>query len=115
MSDELNDHLIKKFNTDIGINATVNRETASSGLATKANQDLREIGEAVTPIKGLKYMGSAAVHVYFSEIISQMFFISQTQTLQDCPELLASKAFDDLRGSMMEHYGKQRQVKRSGF
>lgn len=114
MSD-INDFMTKKFNTDVGVQATVQRETAQNEQATKANKQLRELGAKLNPIPGLKYAGSAAVHAYYSEILGQIFFISQTDTLQDCPELIAAKSFEDLRGSMMEFYSRKRQVKRSGF
>lgn len=111
-----NEHMLKKFDTDIGIDATIQRETVQNETAKQGNEKLRDIGELCNPIPDtLKYLGSAAVHVYQSEMLGQIFFSSQAQTLQDCPEFLASKALDDLRGTAMEFYGRSRQKKRSGF
>lgn len=108
--------LTKKFNTDIGQKATVQRQDFANELSTKANAALRGIGESVNPVAGsLTYMGSAAVHIYQSEMLGQIFFMSQAQTLGQTDEALASKALNDLRGAMQEHYGRKRQILRSGF
>mgnify|MGYP001456754919 CR=1 FL=1 len=112
----VNDFMIKKFNTDIGQKATVERHETASELATRANRTLRHLGETLNPIgEHLKYMGSASIHVYQSEMLGQLFFLSQTDTMQDCPEPLASRAFDSLRSDLMAFYGRNRQTKRSGF
>lgn len=105
----------KKVATDFGINAKVERTKDQSELAQRANLYLRQIGEDIVPVKGLLYKGSAAIHIYQSEILGQVFFVSQTATLQDCPEVTASKAFDALRSDMQASYGRRRQTKRSGF
>lgn len=105
------------FNTQVGQSATVQRDGVESELGGRANLALRNIGEDLNPLRkqGVNYMGSAALHIYQSEVLGQIFFITQTDTLQDVPEVTASKALENFKGDMMETYGKKRQLRRSGF
>ena len=106
------------FRTQIGQKATVSREQVSNEQVTKANAQLDELGTSLNPVPtSLKYMGSAAVHIYWNETFEQVFFISQVAPLEHnkCPEILAAKSFDDLVGTMKELYGKKRSLLRSGF
>ena len=106
------------FRTQIGQAATVKREDVRSEQAGQANKVLCKLGLSLNPVpKSLKYMGSAAVHIFWNDTLQQVFFISQTQPLDlyDCPEILASKAFDDLLGTMKQQYGHARPKLRSGF
>lgn len=107
------------FKTQIGQRATIERSKVHGDDVKKANQRLTDLGTWLNPLPPgqLKYMGSAAVHIYFNETLEQVFFISQAgkMTLGNCPEILASKAFDDLVGNMKEYYGHKRSVLRSGF
>jgi len=113
---QLNDFMVKKFNTDIGQKATVQRHSLQNELSAVSNAKLKDIGGDLNPLaESLTYMGSAAVHIYQSEILGQIFILSQTQTLDRADENLASKAISDLRESMKEHYGRNRQTLRSGF
>lgn len=108
----------KLFRTQIGQAATVQRETVSEDKASGPNRVLCDLGLSLNPIsKSLTYMGSAAVHIYWNATLEQVFFASQTQPLElyRCPELLASKAFDDLLGTMKEMFGHKRTKLRSGF
>lgn len=113
----LDDHMIKKFNTDMGINATVKRETKGNSDFKNANLKLRSIGSKMgtREFKGYTYIGSAAVHIYQSEILGELGFASQVDTLQDTVEILADKALTALKSDMMNFYGRDRQKKRSGF
>lgn len=103
------------FNTDISQKATIHREDVQSEVNTQANALIRELGEEIKPVKGIDYLGSAVVHIYKSPKLDQLFFQSQVVTLGNTPEVIASKAITDLRGSCMEYYGRKRPVKRSGF
>lgn len=108
----------KLFNTQVGQAATVHRETMQADKAEAPNRKLCDLGLALNPVPAsLTYMGSAAVHIYQSEMLKQVFFVSQTQPLElyRCPELLASKAFDDLLGTMKQMFGHKRSRLRSGF
>jgi len=113
-------HKETAFETKLGIEAAIKRETLSSEGIARANEILARVGaELLHPVPNAAdsviYQGSAAVHIYQSEKLGQMFFLAQTDTLGSTPELLAGKAMTDLRGAMMEYYGRKRQTKRSGF
>lgn len=108
----------KAFNTELGTKATVHTEQESGEHIRRANEALCVIGEVVLkPVnsEALKYVGSAAFHVYQSETLGHLFVVSQTTTLGSCPEILASKALTNFRGSLMEFFGRKRQKQRSGF
>lgn len=106
------------FRTQFGQAATVSRETLAADKAAAPNRKLADLGIELNPIpKSLQYMGSAAVHIYWNDTLQQVFFASQVNPLDlyRCPEPLASKAFDDLLGTMKELYGHKRRRLRSGF
>ena len=103
----------------MGISATVERRTVGKEQAAAPNRALADLGLAChpSPQTDTKYMGSAAVHVYWHEGLEQVFFVSQTQPLElyRCPQNLAIKASEDLIQSMKVMYGLKRSVRRSGF
>ena len=106
------------FKTQIGQKATVKRDKVRGEDYEHANRNLAKLGDSLNPVKkSLKYMGSAAVHIYWNATLEQVFFVSQTQSLDlyACPEILATKAFDDLLGTLKEQYGHRRSRLRSGF
>ena len=106
------------FRTQIGQKATVERQNVSGEGATQANQALMLLGNNCNPLpQNMRYMGSAAVHIFWNETLEIVQFVSQTSPLenQGCPEILASKAFDDLLGTMKQQYGHSRSRLRSGF
>lgn len=110
----------KTFRTEIGQKATVQRLKVDAESASIPNRRLADLGLECHPLpdkESVKYLGSAAVHVYASELVGQLFFVSQTQplALYRCPQELAAKAFDDLLGTMKEMYGHRRPKLRSGF
>ncbi len=112
-------HNEQTFLTDVGVRATVERRTVGREAATLPNKALADLGLAChpSPDTDTKYMGSAAVHVYWHEGLRQVFFVSQTQPLElyQCPQPLAAKAFDDLVQTMKVMYGHKRGRLRSGF
>lgn len=106
------------FRDEIGQKATVTREQLSAEAAEFPNARLLELGISLNPNpEVLEYKGSAAVHIYQSPILEQIFFASQTSPLvvRRCPEILAAKAFDDLLREMKETYGHKVGKLRSGF
>lgn len=108
----------KIFRTQIGQAATVQRETMGEERAAIPNRKLCDLGLELNPLpNNLDYRGSAAVHVYWNATLQQVFYVSQTQPLElyKCPEILATKAFDDLLGTLKTMYGKVRGRLRSGF
>lgn len=112
-----NDFQKKTFRSQLGISATVQRETVSGDASGRANAKLLEIGRECNPKpENLEHLGSAAFHVYYNETLEQVFFVSQTgSTLGKCPESLAQAGTKDFIGTIMENYGKRRPKLRSGF
>mgnify|MGYP001579393858 CR=1 FL=1 len=118
MSSEYIPHKHKIFRDEIGQKATIQRTTLGEDQAAIPNRKLADLGLELNPVaQSLAYMGSAAMHVYWNETLKQVFFISQTQPLMlyKCPEILASKAFDDLLNTLKEQYNHRRPRLRSGF
>ena len=117
MSNDDISHDALKFRTSVGIKATIDRRKLSSENGKQINQDLAMIGLKACPSEHVKYVGSAAVHIYVNEILNQMFIVDQVDGLQlyQCPQEVASKAFDHLLQSMKEMYGHRRARLRSGF
>jgi len=107
------------FRDSIGQKATVQRETLGASAAETPNRKLSELGRDLNPLPdtNLRYMGSAAVHIFYHAGMSQVYFVSQSDPLiqNQCPEDLASKGFDDLLRQMKETYGKRHGRLRSGF
>ena len=114
-------HKDKIFRDSLGQKATVHRETVGLEKASVPNRMLCDLGlkmqEVDTQLKHYKYMGSAAVHIYVSELAGSLVYASQVDPLElyRCPERLAAKAFDDLLGEMKKLYGHRRGKLRSGF
>lgn len=107
------------FDTDLGQKVNVMRthldETKDDrAIAESMNGILKGIGGELAPVKEASYMGSMAVHVYETEMTRQLFYV-----IQNCkggmPEIVASRAFEDLRGAVMKSYGRNRPKKRSGM
>lgn len=108
----------QKFRKQIGQSATIQRGTEKGERPERANLKLDELGQMNNPVPGsLKYMGSAAVHIYWNEALQQVFFVSQTAPLKvhKCPEVLAQTGIKDLIGATLEAYGHKRPRLRSGF
>lgn len=112
--------------TEIGQRVEVARSEANSELITDAAEALKSIGRAIQSqdesAKHLTYVGSAAVHIYVSEILTdekgkhRAMYFSQVSTLGKTNEMIASDAIVDLaKSAMSRHYGRKTPVKRSGF
>lgn len=113
-----NEHRKQRFRSQLGIDATVQRESKCSDAGRWANEQLCDIGARMnpTPDGGLKYMGSFATHIYWNETLSQVAFVHQTgSTLNDASEGLVQTAAKDLMGTLIERYGHKRPTWRSGF
>lgn len=119
MSDKLGERTHEEIKADsqIGIEAQVTRETESGEHAERANANLRQAGhDFLVPGSFTQehYRGSFAVHMYWSDILQAFTFVVQTCPV-GAPEWLAGRAIAALRGDVMTHYGRQRQVNRAGF
>jgi hypothetical protein len=112
--------------TEIGQRVSVVREEAKGKLIEDAAETLKSIGRAIQTnddgAKALRYVGSAAVHIYVSELLTdekgkqRAMFFTQVSTLGNTNEMIASDACIQLaKDAAAKHYGRQMAVKRSGF
>lgn len=106
--------------TEMGQKIHVERELKVTGdLAKEAGRNLLTIGqflkESDHSIKHCRYLGSAAVHVYQSEMLGEVFFFTQVNTLCNMNEMVASNAMSELNKRGMEYYGRKIPTKRSGW
>lgn len=116
MGTEQKSHSKMKFDHQLNAEATIQREKVKGTDVEVRNKQLKDIGSALNPLPdNLKYMGSAAMHVYYNETLQQAVFINQTNTMRECNEALAIAGFRDFAGTLMETFGQKRPVKRSGF
>ena len=105
----------KKFLDSMGLDAKVERHTIESELAERQQQVFRNIGEELNPHPEFaKHMGSFAIHIYQTEGTKTLLFMKQL-IIEGLEEVVAGKAFEDLKQTVMESYGHKRQTKRSGF
>lgn len=113
----MHEHKKKTIRSQIGISATVERTTEKSEDITKENRKLNEMGEKLNPMpKNMRYLGSAAFHIYHNDTLNQVMFVNQAgPTLNDVNEVICQYAVKDFVGTIMENYGKRRQKFRSGF
>lgn len=106
------------FDTEFGQRVNVKREylgetDSDREVAESMNGVLNGIGQQLAPDHS-SYMGTFAVHIYETPALRQLFYVIQN-CKGEIPEMVASKAFEDLRGQVMESYGRNRPKKRSGF
>jgi hypothetical protein len=112
-----------KHDQGLLLDAKIHRHESTGDTVRRANQALEETAKFIqlhSPeakvLKSMKYMGSAAVHCYHSEVLQQTFFISQTDPMsRNAPEPMAGAAMSDLRKQLMSSYGRRPEKKRSGF
>jgi hypothetical protein len=116
------DHTFEEqsFDTAIGQKSTIKRKQLGEGerereVTASMNNLLKNIGQELNfNADNLECMGSMAIHIYASKALKQVFYVSQL-CLGETPEIVASKAFEDLRGTVMKSYGRNRPKRRSGF
>jgi hypothetical protein len=101
--------------TDFGQRVAVERTFADQEKVKAAVEELHLAGQILNPMPGtVEYLGAAAVHIYKSPMLDQLFFVSQTP-LGALSEPIAAKAIESLRSDCMVAYGRKRSVRRSGF
>jgi len=107
------------YKTEMGQKTTVKRHNVGGEGANYHNNNLKRIGleiqEGEQSLKEFEYLGSAAIHYYRTNITKATAFVSQTGSMKNVPEIIAQDGVTDLRNSMLELYGHNRQKKRSGF
>lgn len=110
-------HKTQSLATEFGQRVSVTREDESSADTKQAAELLMQAGlllDPVSPPGTLKYLGACAVHVYQSEILEQLVFVTQ-MPLGKIAEPLADRAIQALRSDIQVAYGRKRRTLRSGL
>lgn len=110
---------IKKFESELGSKAVVERTPLEQDERTEQlGEVLRDIGrdfaETVPAIKGMKYLGSIAAHVYVGEALGTFANIKQIRA-DECPPELLMRLGEDLAKACMESAGRKAPKLRSGW
>jgi len=113
----MNDFEKKAFETTLGQKAKVERSEQSGEREAILNNMLRGIGEQANQLPETSgYLGSCAVHIYKPKgQVMYLHYQCQVSPMHKVPEELADKALGELKGALMEFYGRNKPVKRSGF
>lgn len=116
MTDTKKKHLEMKANTQFGQHAKVSREDVGGELAQLSNQMLSELGDSLgAKVPGYEYQGSLTIHIYKSPMLNEIIYINQAVGMDKVPEIIASKAFENLRHYVMGLFGRKAGTRRSGF
>lgn len=105
------------YRSDMGHKAIVDRKELKNDKTGQANRSLELVGKHLEP-PGLKYVGTAAVHVYLKKglIGDELAFICQTGTLTSrVAAPVADDAALELSKQLKFFYTGKMEVKRSGF
>lgn len=102
--------------TEFGQKVTVDREeNVVTEESQRAAKMLLDAAGTLNPRKDvLEHLGSAAVHVYRSPMLGQLFIMSQLPLGKMSAEL-GSEAIKALKNDMLAAYGMKRKVRRSGL
>ena len=118
---DLTDHKKILHETEMGQRVSVDRDgNVTRALSDEAHRNLLTIGQFLKEndpgIRHCEYVGSAAVHIYQSEMLGEVFFFTQTSTLCGAHEMTASNAWTELGNRMKQYFGrKPGGAKRSGW
>jgi hypothetical protein len=109
----------EKFNSEMGSKAVVSRSVIEPDERTAQLGEVlcdigRDFNETEPSIKGMKYLGSIAAHVYVGEATGTFANIKQIKLL-DCPNELAMRLAEDLHKATIEYSGQKAPKLRSGW
>jgi hypothetical protein len=111
----------KIFRDQIGQKATVERHDIPKEKTERLNRMLCDLGLAMVEVdpvlKHFSYQGSAAIHVFTSEILASQIYLPQVQpfALYRCPQPVANAAIQELDRKARELYGFKKGKLRSGW
>ena len=111
------EHLKAKYADQMGQKVLIERHKIDGPRSEELREVLRDIGRDMQTQgiarEGTEWKGSLSIHVYWSELLQRMDFI--TLTAPDKLNLLvAEDACRELWGSVCEDFGVPRQKRRSG-
>lgn len=104
------------YKSDMGHKAVVDRQELKSQNISQANNSLALIGKHLEP-PGIKYAGTAAVHVYIRKGIigDELTFICQAPLVNNVMAPVADDALLELTKQVKYRYTGKMETKRSGF
>lgn len=111
----------KIFKDQIGQKATVDRVNLGHDKTEKVNRMLCDLGLAVVELdpalQHYTYFGSAAVHIYATQVVNSQIYLPQVYplALYKCPMSMANAALQELDRKTREVYGMTKGHLRSGF
>lgn len=110
---------VKKFESELGSKAIVERsEIAPDERTSQLGEVLcdigRDFGQTEASLKGMKYLGSIAAHVYVSEVTGMFANVKQIKAAE-CPPELLMRLGEDLAKSCITGAGKKAPRLRSGW
>jgi hypothetical protein len=109
----------EKFMQELGSKAVVERHTLQQDDHTRQLGEVlcdigRDYNEIEPSIKGMKYLGSIAAHVYVGEGTGTFANIKQIRA-DNCPAELLMRLGEDLAKATVEYAGKKPGKLRSGW
>jgi hypothetical protein len=110
---------VKKFESELGAKAIVERsEIAPDERTVQLGEVLQDIGkdfgQTESALKGMRYLGSIAAHVYVAEATGVFANVKQIKAA-DCPPELLMRLGEDLAKATIENAGKKAPKLRSGW
>lgn len=101
--------------TDFYTKAQVERRPVTDReLIEFCNFNLKRLGSMLEPSRHYEHLGSIATHIFKPKTLEGYAYVHQN-ALSGVEELVASKGLEDLKGTLMESFGRRRQKRRSGF
>lgn len=101
--------------TEFFTKAQVHREKVDNAeLSEFCNHNLRRLGALTAPNEHWEHLGSYATHIFKPKNVDSYAFVHQN-ALTGLDEVIVSKSLTDLKGTLMESFGRTRPTKRSGF
>lgn len=109
----------EKFNSELGSKAVVERSVIEPDQRTIQLGEVlcdigRDFGQTEPAIKGMKYLGSIAAHVYVGEATGTFANIKQIRA-EECPDELLMRLGEDLAKACITAAGKKAPKLRSGW
>lgn len=110
---------VKKFESELGSKAVVERSVIEPDERTVQLGEVlcdigRDFGQTEASLKGMKYLGSIAAHVYVGEVTGTFANIKQIKA-NECPPELLMRLGEDLAKACIESSGRKAPKLRSGW
>lgn len=110
---------VRKFEAELGSKAVVERSVIAQDERTAQLGEVlcdigRDFGSTEPSLKGMKYLGSIAAHVYVGEATGTFANVKQIRA-EECPSELLMRLGEDLAKATIDSAGKKVPKLRSGW